>query len=75
MQFHRNAIATAALFLAAKVEEQPRKVEHVLKVAHLCLHREQATALDPKSEVSILLLNLYKMTEWSCMQLLGFSIA
>uniref|UniRef100_A0A673AP27 Cyclin-like domain-containing protein n=1 Tax=Sphaeramia orbicularis TaxID=375764 RepID=A0A673AP27_9TELE len=27
-RFHRNVIAPAALFLAAKVEEQPRKLEH-----------------------------------------------
>merc|ERR1711881_348904 len=38
-RFHRNSIASAALFLAAKVEEQPRKLEHVIKVAHMCLHR------------------------------------
>ncbi|XP_073669080.1 cyclin-T1 isoform X1 [Paramisgurnus dabryanus] len=37
-RFHRNVIAPAALFLAAKVEEQPRKLEHVIKVAHACLH-------------------------------------
>ena len=49
-QFHRNSIAAAALFLAAKVEEQPRKLEHVIKVAHMCLHRD-APALDTKSEV------------------------
>uniref|UniRef100_A0A673ASZ2 Cyclin-like domain-containing protein n=1 Tax=Sphaeramia orbicularis TaxID=375764 RepID=A0A673ASZ2_9TELE len=30
-RFHRNVIAPAALFLAAKVEEQPRKLEHVIK--------------------------------------------
>ena len=40
-RFHRNSIASAALFLAAKVEEQPRKLEHVIKVAHMCLHRGQ----------------------------------
>ncbi|XP_029450482.1 cyclin-T1 [Rhinatrema bivittatum] len=37
-QFHRNIVAPAALFLAAKVEEQPRKLEHVIKVAHACLN-------------------------------------
>ncbi|ROL52164.1 Cyclin-T1 [Anabarilius grahami] len=31
-------IAPAALFLAAKVEEQPRKLEHVIKVTHACLN-------------------------------------
>ena len=44
-------MAPAALFLAAKVEEQLRKLEHVLKVAHMCLHRE-GPPLDVKSEVS-----------------------
>lgn len=42
----------AALFLAAKVEEQPRKLEHVIKVAHACLH-PQEPLLDTKSEVSV----------------------
>lgn len=51
-QFHRNAIAVAALFLAAKVEEQPRKLEHVIKMAYMCLHREQAPP-DSRSEVSL----------------------
>lgn len=51
-QFHRNAIASAALFLAAKVEEQPRKLEHVIKVAHMCLHRDQ-TPPDTRSEVRL----------------------
>ncbi|RVE46526.1 hypothetical protein evm_008817 [Chilo suppressalis] len=48
-QFHRNAIAAAALFLAAKVEEQPRKLEYVIKVAHVCLHRgDGANPLTPE---------------------------
>lgn len=49
-QFHRNAMAAAALFLAAKVEEQPRKLEHVIKVAHLCL--QKGSAPETKSEVN-----------------------
>ena len=75
-KFHRNFIAAAALFLAAKasrwpsffrveiwwkvaenwlilvsiqVEEQPRKLEHVIKVSHVCLNRDQPH-LDSKSE-------------------------
>lgn len=55
-RFHRNSIAVAAIFLAAKVEEQPRKLEHVIRVAHMCLHRE-APNLDPKSEVNTYLYN------------------
>lgn len=53
-QFHRNAIAVAALFLAAKVEEQPRKLEHVIKMAYMCLHRDQPPP-DSRSEVSYIL--------------------
>jgi cyclin T len=49
-RFHRNSIASASLFLAAKVEEQPRKLEHVIKVAHICLHRDQPPP-DARSEV------------------------
>lgn len=51
-KFHRNSIAPAALFLAAKVEEQPRKLEHVIKVAYYILssHHEH-TNLDIQSEV------------------------
>ena len=51
-RFHRNSIAPAALFLAAKVEEQPRKLEHVIKIAHLCLNRE-SHQLETNSEVSV----------------------
>ncbi|CAG6021950.1 cyclin-T1 isoform 2-T2 [Menidia menidia] len=45
-RFHRNVISPAALFLAAKVEEQPRKLEHVIKVAHACLNPQ-----DPPPDV------------------------
>ncbi|XP_035222269.1 cyclin-T2-like isoform X2 [Stegodyphus dumicola] len=46
---HRNSLSIAALFLGAKIEEQPRKLEHVIKVAHVCLHKD-APPLDVKSE-------------------------
>ncbi|XP_010621883.1 cyclin-T1 isoform X2 [Fukomys damarensis] len=48
-QFHRNSVAPAALFLAAKVEEQPKKLEHVIKVAHACLHPQESLP-DTRSE-------------------------
>ncbi|XP_055685627.1 cyclin-T isoform X2 [Lutzomyia longipalpis] len=35
--FNRHGIAAASLFLAAKVEEQPRKLEHVIRVYYSCL--------------------------------------
>ncbi|XP_044072035.1 cyclin-T2a isoform X3 [Siniperca chuatsi] len=47
-KFHRNIISPTTLFLAAKVEEQPRKLEHVIKVAHACLN-PQEPPLDTKS--------------------------
>lgn len=48
--FLLQIISPTALFLAAKVEEQPRKLEHVIKVAHACLH-PQEPLLDTKSDV------------------------
>lgn len=44
--FHRNGIAAASLFLAAKVEEQPRKLEHVIKAANKCLNQPTASTTD-----------------------------
>ena len=44
-------VATAALFLAAKVEEQPRKLEHLAKVFH-SLHSRERSELDTGSPVS-----------------------
>lgn len=46
-----QVISPTTLFLAAKVEEQPRKLEHVIKVAHACLN-PQEPPLDTKSNVS-----------------------
>jgi hypothetical protein len=50
LRFRRNSIALAALFLAAKVEEQPRKLEHVIKMAHICLVGRDAPPLDIRSD-------------------------
>ena len=44
-------MASACLFLAAKVEEQPRKLEHVLKILHICINRDAQAQFDTKSEV------------------------
>ena len=43
-------VAAAFLFLACKVEEQPRKLEHVVTVAYGCLHRGEPM-IDASSEV------------------------
>lgn len=59
--FPLQIISQTTLFLAAKVEEQPRKLEHVVKIAHACIN-PQEPALDTKSNVS---------TGWN--QKLGFS--
>jgi len=42
-------MAPCFIFLAAKIEEMPRKLEHVLKAAKFCL---KEPALDVKSDVS-----------------------
>lgn len=43
-------VASAALFLAAKVEEQPQKLEYVARVYHSCINRDHPS-IDPSSEV------------------------
>lgn len=50
--FYQN-IASAALFLAAKVEEQPQKLEYVARVFYSCINRDHPN-IDPSSEVSYL---------------------
>ncbi|RWS31252.1 cyclin-T2-like protein [Leptotrombidium deliense] len=69
-----QSIASCALFLAAKVEEQPRKLEHVIKVAHMCLHRG-ATPLDAKSDAYNEQAQELVVNENIMLQTLGFDIA
>ncbi|XP_043497996.1 cyclin-T-like isoform X2 [Polistes fuscatus] len=71
-QFHRNSIAAAALFLAAKVEEQPRKLEHVIKMAYMCLHREQPP---DRSEQYLEQAQDLVFNENVLLQTLGFDVA
>ena len=49
--FSFKAVSIAALFLAAKVEEQPRRLEVVAKVAYSFLNKD-SPPLDTQSEVS-----------------------
>ncbi|NWU73520.1 CCNT1 protein, partial [Pterocles burchelli] len=72
-QFHRNSVVPAALFLAAKVEEQPRKLEHVIKVAHACLHPLEPL-LDTKSEAYLQQAQDLVILESIILQTLGFEI-
>jgi len=43
-------IAEACICLAAKIEEQPRKLEHIIKAAYLCTSRGQPM-IDVSSKV------------------------
>ena len=46
----QQIVATAALFLAAKVEELPKKLEFVARCSYSLLHRD-AAPLEVNSEV------------------------
>ncbi|XP_047670698.1 cyclin-T2a isoform X3 [Tachysurus fulvidraco] len=72
-KFHRNIISPTALFLAAKVEEQPRKLEHVIKVAHACLNPQEAP-LDTKSNAYLQQAQELVILETIVLQTLGFEI-
>ncbi|XP_035265278.1 cyclin-T2-like isoform X1 [Anguilla anguilla] len=72
-KFHRNIISPTTLFLAAKVEEQPRKLEHVIKVAHACLNPQEAQ-LDTKSNAYLQQAQELVLLETIVLQTLGFEI-
>nr|XP_005162427.1 cyclin-T1 isoform X1 [Danio rerio] len=72
-RFHRNVIAPAALFLAAKVEEQPRKLEHVIKVTHACLNPQDPSP-DTRSDTYLQQAQDLVILESIILQTLGFEI-
>ncbi|XP_006011564.1 cyclin-T2 isoform X2 [Latimeria chalumnae] len=72
-KFHRNTVSPTALFLAAKVEEQPRKLEHVIKVTHACLN-PQEPQLDTKSDAYLQQAQELVILETIMLQTLGFEI-
>ncbi|XP_053473040.1 cyclin-T2b [Ictalurus furcatus] len=72
-KFHRNSIFPTTLFLAAKVEEQPRKLEHVIKVAHACLN-PQEPPLDTNSNTYLQQAQELVLLETIVLQTLGFEI-
>ncbi|KAL7833916.1 hypothetical protein AOLI_G00288760 [Acnodon oligacanthus] len=72
-KFHRNIISPTTLFLAAKVEEQPRKLEHVIKVAHACLN-PQEPPLDTNSNAYLQQAQELVLLETIVLQTLGFEI-
>nr|XP_040033724.1 cyclin-T2-like isoform X2 [Gasterosteus aculeatus aculeatus] len=72
-KFHRNVISQTTLFLAAKVEEQPRKLEHVIKIAHACIN-PQEPAVDTKSNAFQQQTQELVALETIVLQTLGFEI-
>ncbi|KAF5893399.1 cyclin-T2-like, partial [Clarias magur] len=68
-----NIISPTTLFLAAKVEEQPRKLEHVIKVAHACLN-PQEPPLDTNSNTYLQQAQELVLLETIVLQTLGFEI-
>ncbi|XP_057182160.1 cyclin-T2b isoform X2 [Triplophysa rosa] len=72
-KFHRNVISPTTLFLAAKVEEQPRKLEHVIKVVHACLNPNDPP-LDTKSNAYLQQAQELVLLETIVLQTLGFEI-
>lgn len=72
-KYHRNIMSPTALFLAAKVEEQPRKLEHVIKVCHACLNPVDST-LDTKSDAYLQQAQELVILETVLLQTLGFEI-
>uniref|UniRef100_A0A8C7JRH3 Cyclin T2b n=1 Tax=Oncorhynchus kisutch TaxID=8019 RepID=A0A8C7JRH3_ONCKI len=66
-------ISQTTLFLAAKVEEQPRKLEHVIKVAHACVNPQDAP-LDTKSNAYHQQAQELVILETIVLQTLGFEI-
>ncbi|XP_072274186.1 cyclin-T2 isoform X2 [Pyxicephalus adspersus] len=72
-KYHRHIISPTALFLAAKVEEQPRKLEHVIKVSHACLNPLDPL-LDTKSDAYLQQAQELVILETILLQTLGFEI-
>ncbi|EHB15255.1 Cyclin-T2 [Heterocephalus glaber] len=72
-KFSRNIISPTALFLAAKVEEQARKLEHVIKVAHACLYPLEPL-LDTKCDAYLQQTQELVLLETIMLQTLGFEI-
>jgi hypothetical protein len=46
-------VATSAVFLAAKSEEQPRKLQYVAQASYACVYKDQPI-LDVQSQVIVM---------------------
>lgn len=73
--FHRNGIAAASLFLAAKVEEQPRKLEHVIKAANKCLNQPTSSSSCSTDSYYLEQAQDLVFNENVLLQTLGFDVA
>ena len=47
-RFDRFAVGSSALFLSSKLGDQPKRSEHIVKIAHNCI-KPEAPPLDPKA--------------------------
>ncbi|CAG9864121.1 unnamed protein product [Phyllotreta striolata] len=72
--FPWHQMAAAALFLAAKVEEQPRKLEYVIRVANGCKNSRD-TNIDTNSERYLSQSQDLVFNENVLLQTLGFDVA
>lgn len=66
-------MASACIFLSCKVEEQPRKLEHVIRAAQICTNPEQGSNLQKEvynEKAQDLVFN-----ENVLLQTLGFDVA
>ena len=61
--------------MAAKVEEQPRKLEHVIKMAHICLYGRDVPPLDIRSDSYQEKAQELVLNENILLQTLGFDVA
>lgn len=74
-KYDKYDIAAASLFLAAKVEENPRKVEHVLKTREEWSRNGNSVELDTQSEEYQKKLNRLVDHELIMLQTFGFDIS
>ncbi|CAH1163982.1 unnamed protein product [Phaedon cochleariae] len=72
--FPWHQMAAAALFLAAKVEEQPRKLEYVIKVSNMCRNSRDSN-IDINSDRYISQSQDLVFNENVLLQTLGFDVA
>ncbi|XP_022911758.2 cyclin-T isoform X2 [Onthophagus taurus] len=73
--FYWASIASASIFLAAKVEEQPRKLEHVIKYANLCKNPHDTRIFEITSERYQAQSQDLVFNENILLQTLGFDVA